>query len=76
MKVSDCISLIESAVVKFGVKVDIEKDVFFCTRVFFKGSVLSKNEIEFVSYLNYRLDLILSVDFNHKFYVHINHDEL
>lgn len=76
MKVNEIISLIESAVVRFGVKVDINKDVFFCTRVVFKDSVLLKNDIEFVSYLNYRLDLILSVDFNHKFYVHINHDEL
>lgn len=76
MKVNECISLIESAVVRFGVKVDIEKDVFFCTKVVFTGSVLSKNDIEFVSYLNNLLELILSVDFNHNFYVHINIDEL
>lgn len=80
MKVSDCISLIQSAVDKFNVFVDIKQDFslskVYCIRLLFKNSVLYKNDIEFISYLNIRLDILLSVDFSHNFYIAIYEDQL
>lgn len=80
MKVSDCIYLIESAVDEFNVFVDIKQDFslskVYCIRLLFKHSVLLKNDIEFISYLNARFDILLSVDFNNNFYISIYVGEL
>lgn len=80
MKVSECISLIKSAVDKFNVFVDIKQDFslskVYCIRLLFNHSVLLKNDIEFISYLNTHLDILLSVDFSNNFYISIYDGEL